>query len=260
MILNEIIKILEKKFPPTNSEEWDNVGLLIGKRNKEVKNIQISLDVTNVVLENAIKNNIDLIISHHPIIFSGIKKINSDNILGNKIMKAIENNIAIYTLHTNLDSTIGGLNDFVGEKLGLINGKIIDEIKENECGIGRIYSLKEKEIFSNFLDKIKKSFLRENIRIVGRDLNSREIKKIAIVNGAGSSYWRKAKKMGADLLITGDVKYHEALDALEENFILIDIGHYETEHFFGKIILKELEEIRDIKIVEFNDLPAFTNI
>ncbi|NME35666.1 MULTISPECIES: Nif3-like dinuclear metal center hexameric protein [Fusobacterium] len=260
MILNEIIKILEKKFPVTNSEEWDNVGLLIGKRNKEIKNIQISLDITDMVLENAIKNNIDLIISHHPMIFSGIKRINSDTVLGNKIIKSIENNISIYTLHTNLDSTIGGLNDFVGERLGLINGKIIDEIKENECGIGRVYSLKEKEDFNDFLQKIKETFLEENIRVVGRDLASKEIKKIAIVNGAGSSYWRKAKKIGADLLITGDVKYHEALDALEENFILIDIGHYETEHFFGKIILKELEEIKDVNIIEFNDLPVFTKI
>lgn len=260
MILNEIIKVLEKKFPTTNSEDWDNVGLLIGKRNNEIKKIQISLDVTNKVLENAIKNNVDLIISHHPMIFSEIKRINSDTILGNKIIKAIENNISIYTLHTNLDSTIGGLNDFVGERLGLTNGKIIDEIKENECGIGRVYSLNEKESFNNFLQKIKETFLEENIRVVGRELNSKKIKKIAIVNGAGSSYWRKAKKMGADLLITGDVKYHEALDALEENFILIDIGHYETEHFFGKIILKELEEIKDINVIKFNDLPVFTKI
>ena len=99
MILNEIIKVLEKKFPVTNKEEWDNVGLMIGRRQNEIKKIQLSLDVTMETIDNAIKNGVDLIISHHPMIFSGVKKINSDTIIGEKIIKAIENNIQ-YTLFT----------------------------------------------------------------------------------------------------------------------------------------------------------------
>lgn len=91
MILNEIIKVLEKRFPVSNKEEWDNVGLMVGRRKKEIKRIQLSLDVTVASLENAIKNNVDLIISHHPLIFSGIKKINTDTVLGEKILTAIEN-------------------------------------------------------------------------------------------------------------------------------------------------------------------------
>ena len=96
--------------------------------------------------------------------------------------------------------------------------------------------------------------------MVGKNLDELLIKKVAIVNGAGSSYWRKAKKMGADLLITGDVKYHEALDAMEEGFCIVDIGHYESEHFFGDIIKKELEEFEGIEIIEFNDVPVFNKI
>lgn len=260
MILNEIIKVLEKRFPVSNKEEWDNVGLMVGRRKKEIKKIQLSLDVTVASLENAIKNNVDLIISHHPLIFSGIKKINTDTILGEKILTAIENNIAIYSLHTNLDSTQGGLNDYVGEKLNLKNGKIIDEINNENFGIGRVYSLDEKIEFNDFIEKIKSVFLTNNLRVVKNQEEKLVIKKIAIVNGAGSSYWRKAKKLGADLLITGDVKYHEALDSLEEGFCIIDVGHYETECFYGDLIKKELEIFDDIQMIDFNDKPVFNKV
>ena len=178
MILNEIIKVLEKKFPVTNKEEWDNVGLMIGRRQNEIKKIQLSLDVTMETIDNAIKNGVDLIISHHPMIFSGVKKINSDTIIGEKIIKAIENNIAVYSLHTNLDSTKDGLNDYVGKKLNLIDGKIIDEINENESGIGRVYSLSEKIKFSDFLEKIKENFLTNNLRVAGKNLDELLIKKL----------------------------------------------------------------------------------
>ncbi len=260
MILNEIIKVLEKRFPISNKEEWDNVGLMIGRRKKEIKKIQLSLDVTVASLENAIKNNVDLIISHHPLIFSGIKKINTDTVLGEKILTAIENSIAIYSLHTNLDSTQGGLNDYVGEKLNLKNGKIIDEVNNENFGIGRIYSLDEKIEFDDFIEKIKSVFLTNNLRVVKNQEEKLTIKKIAIVNGSGSSYWRKAKKLGADLLITGDVKYHEALDSLEEGFCIIDVGHYETEYFYGDLIKKELEIFDDIQMIDFNDKPVFNKI
>lgn len=260
MILNEIIKVLEKRFPISNKEEWDNVGLMIGRRKKEIKKIQLSLDVTVASLENAIKNNVDLIISHHPLIFSGIKKINTDTVLGEKILTAIENSIAIYSLHTNLDSTQGGLNDYVGEKLNLKNGKIIDEVNNENFGIGRIYSLDEKIEFDDFIEKIKSVFLTNNLRVVKNQEEKLTIKKIAIVNGSGSSYWRKAKKLGADLLITGDVKYHEALDSLEEGFCIIDVGHYETEYFYGDLIKKELEVFDDIQMIDFNDKPVFNKI
>ena len=260
MILNEIIKVLEKKFPVTNKEEWDNVGLMIGRRQNEIKKIQLSLDVTMETIDNAIKNGVDLIISHHPMIFSGVKKINSDTIIGEKIIKAIENNIAVYSLHTNLDSTKDGLNDYVGKKLNLIDGKIIDEINENESGIGRVYSLSEKIKFSDFLEKIKENFLTNNLRVAGKNLDELLIKKVSIVNGAGSSYWRKAKKMGADLLITGDLKYHEALDAKEEGMYILDAGHYESEHFFHMIIGDILENFSGIEYYVFNDEPAMKYI
>ncbi len=260
MKMSKIIEKLEEKYPLKNAEEWDNVGLLVGRRNKEIKKIQISLDITTDVLEKAVKNNIDLIISHHPFIFSPLKKINGDSIVGRKILTAVENNIGIYSMHTNLDSSKDGLNDYVGEKLDLKFGKIIDEIKDEGYGIGRLYTLENKEMFFDFLDRMKKIFSSDTLRYSGKNLDNLKVKKVAIVNGAGSSYWRLAKKLGADLLITGDVKYHEALDAMEENMPIIDIGHYESEHFFGEILKKELKEIengQELEIEIFNEKPVF---
>lgn len=328
MKLSEIINPLEKVFPKSNMEEWDNVGLMIGDRDMEIKKIQISLDVTMNVIDNAIKNNIDLIISHHPFIFNPIKNINTDSLLGRKILKLIENKIAVYSLHTNLDSSKNGLNDFVGEIIGLKDGKIIDPVKENyykavfstcdiektenelkkesvnfdkdgdekfilvlkkdklynvieklktkslvnddinivklensygDKGIGRIYSLKEKTKLSTIIEEVKEKFEIKSVIVSGNNIEEAIIKKIAIVNGAGSSYWKKAKRMGADLLITGDLKYHEALDAKEEGMYIMDIGHYESERFFYNIILNELKNIvknGNLEISVFNDEPV----
>ena len=154
MKLSEIISRLEEKFPRQNAESWDNVGLLIGNRENEIKKIQISLDVTMKVIENAVENNVDLIISHHPFIFSPIKDINNDSVIGRKILKLIENKIAVYSLHTNLDSTMLGLNDLVGEKLGFVNGKIIDPVKEN---------FYRGEFYSDNREKAEEELQKENI-------------------------------------------------------------------------------------------------
>ena len=329
MKLSEIISKLEKKFPKQNAESWDNVGLLVGRKENEIKKIQISLDVTMKVIDEAVKNKVDLIISHHPIIFSSIKEINSDSLIGKKILKLIENNISVYSLHTNLDSSNFGLNDLVGKKLGFENGKILDEIKENlykgeiytqkniieefekenikykiekmeigyrfifisrkekiynfieklkrkslidesyifelenkysEKGIGRVYTLEKKENIYDIIKNIKEKLNINNLKISGYNLEDAKVKKIAVVNGSGSSYWKKAKRMGAELLITGDLKYHEALDAQEEGMYIIDIGHYESEHFFNMIIVEILKEVSGIEYYIFNDEPAMKYI
>ena len=329
MKLSEIISKLEKKFPKQNAESWDNVGLLVGRKENEIKKIQISLDVTMKVIDEAIKNKVDLIISHHPIIFFSIKEINSDSLIGKKILKLIENKISVYSLHTNLDSSNFGLNDLVGKKLGFKNGKILDEIKENlykgeiytqkniteefekenikykiekmeigyrfifisrkekiynfieklkrkllidesyiselenkysEKGIGRIYTLEKKENLYDIIKNIKEKLSINNLKISGYNLEDAKVKKIAVINGAGSSYWKRAKRMGVELLITGDLKYHEALDAQEEGMYIIDVGHYESEHFFNMIIVEILKEVLGIECYTFNDEPAMKYI
>lgn len=253
MKLSKILKFLEEKFPLKHAEEWDNVGLMVGERNKEVKRVQLSLDLTQSNLDIAIENKIDLIITHHPLLFKPLKSITDDSILGKKIMKLIENKIAVYSMHTNLDSSREGLNDYFSKKvLNLENGKILDKFELNgvEFGIGRIYELNQETSQDVLIKKIKEKLKLETINFVKG--NDKIIKKVAIITGSGANYWRKAKREGADILITGDVKYHDALDAMEENFNILDVGHFESEWIFSELIKKMLEDNFDIYVTILN--------
>ena len=155
MITRDIINILEKKFPKINAEEWDNVGLLVGDYDKEVKKIQFSIDASLEVIENAIKEKVDMIITHHPFIFKAIKSINEQDILSKKIRMLIRNDINIYSIHTNLDSSVSGLNDYVLEKLGYTDYKFLDYDEEKNCGIGRIFKLDEEKDLKKFIEELK---------------------------------------------------------------------------------------------------------
>lgn len=241
MKLRNIIKILEEKFPLKNAEDWDNVGLLIGDYDSEIKKIQFSLDATLESIEHAKNNNVDMLITHHPTIFKAIKSIKEQEVLGKKIRELIKNDINLYTLHTNLDASREGLNDYVLKKLGIENSKILDKIPEEDVGIGRIFSLEKQEKLKDYIEFLKEKLDIENLRVISKDLNTK-IKKIAIVNGSAMKYWRKAKSGKADLFITGDVTYHDALDALESNLNIIDFGHYESENFFYEILTELLKE------------------
>ena len=255
MKARDIINILEKKFPRINAEEWDNVGLLIGDYDREVKKIQFSLDATLESIENAISEKVDMLITHHPIIFKAIKDITEQNILGKKIRDLIKNDINVYSIHTNLDSSIEGLNDYILKKIDISESKILDFNEEKKCGIGRIFKLSEEKILKNFIEELKLKLKILNLRVISDDLN-KKIRKVALINGSAMSYWRKAKKEKVDLFITGDVSYHDALDALENGLNVIDFGHYESEHFFYEILIEELKE-NNLEFLVFNGEPVF---
>lgn len=254
--VKDIVSILEKKYPKNNAENWDNVGLLVGKLNQEVRKIQFSIDATENAIENAVKNGVDMIITHHPMIFKPIKSVTTMDILGKKIIKLIENKKSLYAMHTNLDSSKGGLNDYILHLLDVKESKIIDVNEtDNEVGIGRIYTLSEKVILEKYAEFIKKKLKIKNIRVICEN-KEKSIRKIALINGSGMSYWRKVKSLGADLFITGDVGYHEALDAKEAGINIFDIGHFESENCFVELLSKELEKI-GVEIIVFNDGPVF---
>lgn len=255
MITKEIIKSLEEKFPKELAEEWDNVGLLVGDNKREVKKIQLSLDATENAIDHAIKNGVDMLVTHHPMIFKGIKNIDYSTVLGRKIIKLIENKINLYTLHTNLDSAKNGLNDYILRQLEVEESKILDEnIELEENGIGRVYKLKNEILLSEYIEFLKNKLDIENVKVVANE--DIAIKKIALVNGSGMSYWRKVKKLNVDLFITGDIGYHEALDAKENGINLLDIGHFESEKSFAKLLKKHFENLK-IDVIIYNDGPIF---
>lgn len=256
MIAKDLIRELENLYPHYFAEEWDNVGLIIGDNKREIKRVMVSIDATEKVIDKAIEDDVDMIITHHPMIFKGIKSINNSTVLGKKIIKLIENKINLYAMHTNLDATIGGLNDYILEILEVENSKIIDENEiDNKNGIGRIYNLVTPVSIYRYIEFLKEKLEIENVRVIAED-TGKNIRKIALINGSGMSYWKKVKSLGVDLFITGDIGYHEALDSKENGLDLIDIGHFESEKWFTKLLEKKLETL-GIEVIVFNDGPVF---
>ena len=257
MLLKDLIGLLEKKYNINLMEKWDNSGLIIGREERNISKILICLDITNDIIEQALENKADLIISHHPLIFNEIKKINSGSLLGKKILKLIENNIAVYSIHTNADSVVGGLNDFILEKMDL-HGKTEILFKnefENSMigGLGRVSELEEETEITCIIKKIKENLGLENIRVVG---TKAKIKKLAVVTGSGGSLIPHLDK-SIDLYITGDLKHHESLDAYEEGMVLIDLGHYESEVIFSELIKKDLKKEFDGDIIKAKEKHVF---
>ena len=226
--VNKIINIIEKFAPLELAEEWDNTGWQINLGIKEVNNVMVCLSVTPQIIEQAINNNCGLIISHHPLIFNGIKKILNENVLNKLIISCIQNNIQVYSAHTNLDCTQGGVNDILCEKLGLI-------YKENLNKFVKLTHLPEKMTVESFILKLKISLNAPKIKLINPQ-NIQEIKTVAICSGSGSEFINEV--MGkADAYITGDIKYHSALEV--RDLVVIDAGHFETE----KIILQTLKNL-----------------
>ena len=256
MKLEDIINFLQKKYSPELAEKWDNSGLIIGRKESNISAVMICLDITVDVIEQAAANRAELIISHHPLIFSEIKRITNDTLLGEKILKLAEKNIAVYSMHTNVDSAVHGLNDYILEKLSLSGEKSVWMKNENypESGLGRILKLKKEDSLHNIIKIIKERLNLKKIRIAGNE--NKKIKKIAVLTGSGGSLISEIDKT-VDLYITGDLKHHETLDALEEGLTLIDLGHYESENIFSELIKKDLEEFFNGKIIKAKENQVF---
>lgn len=224
MKIKEVISYLEDLAPLEYQEEWDNSGFQLGSRDKEVKGILICLDVTQGALDKCKDLEYNLIISHHPLIFSPIESLDYEKPNVSTITRAIKNDIAIYSAHTNLDATLGGVNDVLAEKLGfdLVN---ILETNSYGTGIGR-YGNIEKTSLGDLANHTSKALGTSLIYYGDKD---KEISSLAISGGSGGSMIKKALDLGVDALITGDIKHHDHIDALAGGLALIDAGHYKTE-------------------------------
>lgn len=267
MKLRTLIGEIESIFHPQSAESWDNVGLIIGDDQREINKIVVALDFTKEVIDYAIENKYDLIITHHPAIFDGLKNITSYNLHGQKILKVIENKIAVYSIHTNADMAFYGLNDYIMNKLELEGNMTIKDYTEYEAynvikekmevhkkGYTRILKLKEKIKLKDLAKQIKSKLDIDYVRYVGRD--DKDVKTIGLITGGGSSFIFNAKNE-IDVFLTGDLRYHEALDSFEEDFALVDIGHYESEYLFCDMMNEVLTKVFDGKVSLSYGRPVF---
>ncbi|MFW6295063.1 MAG: Nif3-like dinuclear metal center hexameric protein [Halanaerobium sp.] len=359
----EVLQLMGQIAPSALAEDWDNVGLQVGNPSQDVKNILIALDFNQEVLKEAVEKECDLIITHHPFIFKGIKSVNTQNQSGKLIFELIKNNISLFSAHTNLDIAEDGLNDYLIRKLDVENISILkttssqnylklvtfipednfeavrdalyqkgagsfnnyshsgfyqkgegnfkaladsdpylgekgrlNKVKEyrfetivapenldkvikellkvhpyeepawdlykmenlkNEKGIGRIADLKKEINLDNFIDLVKKVYDLELIKVVK---SKKKIKKVALCSGSGADFIKDAYYQGADLYLTGDVKFHEAQSAEELGLSLIDFGHYGSEKFVRELLIDRLENKASSKLKkEINFIKSEVN-
>ena len=227
MTVQDIIDKLDNHSPIEAALDWDNVGLLVGDSAAEVNSIYIALDATDEVITHAIASNADLLLTHHPLIFSGLKRITTDNFIGRRVIKLIQNNISYAAFHTNFD--VFGMGDEVASKLKLIDCVPLDITYEDE-GIGRIGSAPAPVNLRQLAEDVKDKFDIDAVNVYG-DLDSK-VQRIAVCPGSGKSEIDAAIRGGADVLITGDISHHTGIDSLAQGLSVIDAGHYGLEHVF----------------------------
>lgn len=220
----EITSIIEKFAPLSLQESWDNSGYCIGSPTQEVSSAIVALDCTPKVVDLAIECGADMIITHHPLIFGGVKKISIENNLGYVIYKAIQHGMVVYSCHTNMDKVIDGVSGLMASRLGLSDIEILSKGDE-ESGLGVVGLLPEGLKDEEFAQKVKEVFSVKSVRCSSP--KGRVIKKVALCGGSGKSLIKAAQEAGADAYITGDISYHDFLT--EDGFFLVDIGHYESE-------------------------------
>jgi len=237
LILQDIINIIESVAPLSYQETWDNSGLQVGDRNAEVHAALLTVDVTESIVDEAIEKHCDLIISHHPLLFHGLKHLTGSTPQERCVEKAIRNNIAIYSSHTSMDVYIYGVSGKIADKLGLIDYRILSPSTFDEnVGLGVIGKLKTPMKSDSFISHVQKVF-DCSLRYV--EPCTEEITTIAICGGAGAEFIQQAIEQKADIYITADMKYHEMQNAYGQ-IGLIDLDHWTSEHFTREIFEKLL--------------------
>ena len=255
MRCSEIFEYLKNLYPIELAMDWDNSGFLLGRSDKEVKNVLVVLDITNEVLEYAGAKDIDLIVSHHPIIFSALKRVTDETLLGNYILKILKNDICVIAIHTNFDIAKGGMADICSERLGLSNTCVFERINvcdEEELGIGKIGDLKKGMSLDELIKLVKTKFDLSHVSVFGRENINSNIRRVAISPGSGKGMYKYAVKR-ADVLITGDITHHDGLDAANDGVCIIDATHYGLEHLFIEKVKSDLIKLDKINVFEYKN-------
>lgn len=227
----DIIEKLESLSPPVFAEEWDNIGLLAGRRDKEVRTVYIALDATDVVIGEAVRLGADLLLTHHPLIFKKMSRVNTDDFIGRRVCELIRNDISYYAMHTNFD--VMGMADAAADALSLKDRQVLNVTYEDVLskeGCGRVGRLEKCMRVMELAALVKEKFHVPNVRVFG---NLEDIAgTVAVMPGSGGDYIQDALNVGADVMITGDVDHHEGIDAVAQGIAVIDAGHYGIEKIF----------------------------
>ena len=257
MKIKEVLCALEQFAPLPLQESWDNAGLQVGLTETEVSGALLCLDVNEKILDEAIQKGCNLVVSHHPLLFRGLKTISDLTDVQRTVRKAIQRDICVISMHTNMDNAKGGVNFRIAQKLGLQNVQFFAAKQVNglEAGSGVIGAFAESMAADDFVIQVKKTFGVECAQC--NELLRRPVKRVAICGGAGDFLLDEALKNGADAFITGEMHYHQYF-GYEQQIQICVIGHYQSEQFttevFQEIIQQTCPGVKTV-IAETNTNP-----
>ena len=257
MKVKEVLNALERFAPLPLQESWDNAGLQVGLTEAEVSGALLCLDVTERIIDEAVEKGCNLMVSHHPLLFRGLKTISDLTDVQRTVRKAIQHDVCVISMHTNMDNAQGGVNFKIAEKLGLTDVGFMSpkRVGETECGSGVIGTLPEPMASDDFVLRVKQAFGVECA--MTNELLRRKVSRVAICGGAGDFLLDEAVGQGADAFITGEMHYHQYF-GYEQQIQICVIGHYQSEQFttevFRDIIGRECPDVKTY-IAETNTNP-----
>ena len=241
MKIQDVLSALEQFAPLPLQESWDNAGLQVGLTEAEVSGALLCLDVTEAVVDEAVEKGCNLIVSHHPLLFRGLKTISDLTDVQRTVRKAVKNDVAVVSMHTNMDNAQGGVNFKMAEKLGLTDvqfmaPKTVDGVT---CGSGIIGQLAEPLAAEAFVAKVKQAF--GVACAMTNQLLERPVSRVALCGGAGDFLLDEAVKAGADAFITGEMHYHQYF-GYEQQIQICVIGHYQSEQYTTEVFRDIINE------------------
>ncbi|MFO7888016.1 MAG: Nif3-like dinuclear metal center hexameric protein [Eubacteriales bacterium] len=253
MNLNCIIKFLDKLYPKEYSDSWDNSGGQIINFEKDIKNIIISLDISDELIDYAVKNKADLIISHHPMFFRDLNRIDLSTYKGKMVKSIINNEINIYSMHTNFDMGTKGMTELIADKLGFKEFRVLKiENTDKGLGYGGVLDLKRDMTQEEIINLVKKKFKIDSLKFFSQ--KEKKYKKLSFCGGSGGDFIKDAAEV-SDIYLTGDIKHHDYQLAYELGLDIIDIGHYNSEVYFIEYmnnLIKNKDRTLNIKTFDRN--------
>lgn len=241
MKIKEVLSALERFAPLPLQEGWDNAGLQVGLTEAEVSGALLCLDVNERIIDEAVAKGLNLVVSHHPLLFRGLKTIGDGDYVQRTVLKAIRNGITVVSMHTNMDNAHGGVNYKIAEKLGLTDVRFmaLKTVDGVEAGSGVVGELPEEMAADDFVLMVKRVFGVECAMC--NELLRRKIRRVAICGGAGDFLLDDAVRAGADAFITGEMHYHVYFGR-EQQLQICVIGHYQSEQYTSEVFREVIEE------------------
>ena len=238
MKVGDITAVLESFAPLRIQEDWDNSGLLIGSAEDDVHGVLVGFDCTPELIDEAVAQGCDLVVTHHPLIFKGIRRIHAQDPVGAAVMKAVRQGVAVYAAHTTADKVIAGVSGAMARRLALQNVAIMVPEEDGSVGLGCIGDFPQPISGTQALQYVKERFGLKLIRS-SKPLET-PITRVALLGGSGGGECHLAQARGAQLYITADLSYHQFFTP--EGFMVMDIGHFESEVEIVDILLAQIRK------------------